>query len=254
VTTAQDAGQRRGRPEAPSHLEVRLFGGLVDHAGRATVTIEYHPGLTVGSIRDAVATAAPGLAPFLGRVVVAVNRETAVDVKPIGAHDEVAFLPPVAGGATAVLTGVHEVLPPVETVLEALAAPEAGAHVVFLGTVRNHSAVNEVVTRLGYTAYETMASEVLQGIADEVVGRWPAIRGVALLHALGDLPVGAPTVLVACSAPHREEAYEASRYALEELKQRAPVWKREMSGSKASWIGLEPQEPPVTGSTSSPRP
>jgi molybdopterin synthase catalytic subunit len=137
------------------------------------------------------------------------------------------------------ITGLREPPLPVEEVLAEIVGPSAGGTVVFLGTVRDHSEELADVERLEYTAYGEMAEKVLAEIADEVAERWPQLTGLALLHAVGDLPVGAHTVLVACAAPHRGEAYEASRHALEELKRRTPIWKREVAPGAARWVGFD---------------
>lgn len=137
------------------------------------------------------------------------------------------------------VTGLREPPLPVDDTLSEIGAPSAGATVLFLGTVRDHSQDLDQVERLEYSAYGEMAEKVLDEIADEVVERWSDVTGVALLHSVGDLPVGAHTVLVACSAPHRAEAYEASRYALEELKERVPIWKREVAPGAARWVGFD---------------
>lgn len=110
---------------------------------------------------------------------------------------------------------------------------------MFLGTVRYHSEGTQQVDRLEYHAYREMAEHVMSTIAVEVTARWQELCGVALLHALGDLPVGAPTIVIACSAPHRDDAFSACRYALEEVKERVPVWKREVSGDIGRWVGAE---------------
>lgn len=81
----------------------------------------------------------------------------------------------------------------------------------------------------------------MRTIAVEVGDRWPAVRGVALLHAVGAPPVGAPTIAVACSAPHRDEAFAACRYTLEEGKAPVPVWKHKVSGDRRRWVGAEGQ-------------
>ena len=137
------------------------------------------------------------------------------------------------------VTGLREPPLPVETTLAAITGPSAGATVSFLGTVRDHSPELDQVERLEYSAYGEMAEKVLDEIAGEVAERWPDLTGLALLHSVGDLPVGAHTVLVACSAPHRGEAFEAARHALEELKARVPIWKREVAPGAARWVGFD---------------
>jgi molybdopterin synthase catalytic subunit len=107
--------------------------------------------------------------------------------------------------------------------------------VVFVGTVRRDEGR---VERLRYSAYPEMADRVLRDVAEEAVGKWP-LHGVAILHGVGELPVGERTVVVACSAAHRGEAFEACRYVIDEVKRRAPIWKKEVGPAGQRWVGLE---------------
>lgn len=220
-------------------VEVRLFGGLADRAGTARLPVDLPEGATVRALREAVAAACPDVAGLLARVSVAVNHEVVGAGRRVEPGDEVALLPPAAGGGPAVLVGLRQPPLPVEEALAAVAHPAAGATVSFLGTVRDHAPGMAEVERLHYSAYGEMAERILGEVAEEVLERWPEVRGVALLHAVGDLPVGTHTILVACSAPHREAAFAACRHALEEVKARVPVWKREEGPAGTRWVGLE---------------
>jgi molybdopterin synthase catalytic subunit len=108
---------------------------------------------------------------------------------------------------------------------QAVRSPLAGAVVLFLGTVREVTG-DVVTTALDYTAYEPMAERQLAAVEAEVRRRWPVV-GVALVHRLGHLPVGEVSVAVAVSAPHRAEAFDAGRFAIDTLKQTVPIWKRD---------------------------
>jgi MoaE-MoaD fusion protein len=232
-------------------MRVRVFGGLTEHVGghHIEVAIPDDGSASVADLRSAVAAAHPHLAPLLRQVTVAVDLEVARGTDRIPAGAEVALLPPVAGGATtgptsdevAVLTGL--VTPPIDVAgtIAAIAADAAGATALFLGTVRDHAPGLVGVVQLQYTAYEPMAERELAAIAEEVHLTYPAVTGIALLHALGDLPVGAHTVLIACSSAHRATAFDACRAALEAVKDRVPVFKREVtSDGTTRWVGLEP--------------
>lgn len=113
--------------------------------------------------------------------------------------------------------------------------PGAGGTCVFLGTVRDHSEAG-AVTGLTYEAWEELAERRLAEVAEEMAAGWP-IRKVALLHRTGDLAVGEVSVVVACSAAHRAEAFEACRHGIERLKEDVPIWKKEhlVSGG-SSWV------------------
>lgn len=118
---------------------------------------------------------------------------------------------------------------------EFVADPAAGATCVFAGTVRNHSEAGEV-RGLIYEAWEELAERRLLEVAGEMRSRWP-VRKVAILHRVGRLAVGETSVVVACSAPHRAESFDACRHGIERLKQDAPIWKKEgLSTGEANWV------------------
>lgn len=111
----------------------------------------------------------------------------------------------------------------------AVSSPRRGGVVIFLGTVRSHTG-DQITEALDYTAYEPMAEKVLAAIADEVRRRWPA--EIALIHRLGLLAAGDISVAVAAACPHRADAFAAAQYAIDELKRRAPIWKRDAT----TWV------------------
>jgi molybdopterin synthase catalytic subunit len=119
--------------------------------------------------------------------------------------------------------------------LDFVADAGAGGTCLFLGTVRDHSEAG-AVTGLRYEAWEELAERRLEEVAGDIVARWP-VRKVALLHRTGDLAVGEVSVIVACSAPHRAEAFEACRHGIERLKEDAPIWKKEaLRTGEARWV------------------
>jgi molybdopterin synthase catalytic subunit len=130
------------------------------------------------------------------------------------------------------------VTPDVLSVDEALAHvadPAAGGTCVFVGTVRDHSDAG-AVTGLSYEAWDELAVARFRELADEVAERWP-IRRIALVHRTGELAVGEVSVIVAVSAPHRAEAFEACRHAIERLKRDVPIWKKEgLVDGDAHWV------------------
>lgn len=117
---------------------------------------------------------------------------------------------------------------PVERAGQWAVRPDCGAVVVFSGTARDHSPGVEGVTRLDYEAYEEHVDKALATIAAEARAKWPVLGRVAMLHRVGEVAVGESSVVVAVSAPHRQEAFEAARYCIDTLKETAPIWKREV--------------------------
>ena len=118
--------------------------------------------------------------------------------------------------------------------------PDCGATVTFTGTARDHAEGRPEVHRLEYEAYEEHAVRRMQALAAEARGRWSSIGRIALLHRTGEVALGDAAVVVAVSAPHRAEAFEAARWAIDELKATVPIWKREAWAGGESW-GLEAQ-------------
>jgi len=113
--------------------------------------------------------------------------------------------------------------------------PAAGGTCVFVGTVRDRSDAGEVVG-LHYEAWEELAARRVRELADELLAAWP-VRKVAILHRVGDLEVGEASVVVACSAPHRAEAFEACRHGIERLKRDVPIWKKEaLASGRGEWV------------------
>ncbi len=113
--------------------------------------------------------------------------------------------------------------------------PDCGASVVFTGAVRDHSEGRPGVQSLEYEAYEEEVTPRLAAIAAEARTRWPSLGRLALLHRTGLLGVGEASVLVAASAPHRAEAFDAARFCIDTLKATAPIWKRETWDGGEDW-------------------
>jgi molybdopterin synthase catalytic subunit len=127
-----------------------------------------------------------------------------------------------------------------EIALESAVRTDAdGAVIVFRGVARRHSRGRDVV-HLEYEAYPEMAEKVMAQIADEIKQRWPISR-VAMVHRTGVLEIGQASVVIAVSAPHRGEAFEAAQYAIDRLKEVVPIWKKEVWSDGSQWIGWENQ-------------
>jgi molybdopterin synthase catalytic subunit len=124
---------------------------------------------------------------------------------------------------------------PVAAVAVFVERPDCGGSVVFTGTVRDHSEGRPRVQSLEYEAYEEQVAPRLSAIAAEARSRWPTVGRLALLHRTGLLRVGEASVVVAASAPHRGEAFDAARFCIDTLKATAPIWKREAWEGGEDW-------------------
>ena len=129
----------------------------------------------------------------------------------------------------------------ISTLLEGARDESAGAVSIFIGTARNSSSARggEKVTRLEYEAYVPMAEQELRAIARETAERFGALR-VLVHHRTGVLQIGEAAVVVVVAAPHRAEAFDACRYVIEELKQRVPIWKKEVFVDGGEWVNARP--------------
>ncbi|NNE73563.1 MAG: molybdenum cofactor biosynthesis protein MoaE [Acidimicrobiales bacterium] len=129
---------------------------------------------------------------------------------------------------------------PVERAYTWAVRPECGAVVLFSGTARNHSTGRADVSELEYEAYEEQVEPRLASLAAEARRRWPDIVRIAMIHRVGPVAVTETAVIVAVSSPHRDAAFEAGRFCIDQLKATVPIWKRERWAEGESW-GLEAQ-------------
>ncbi len=150
-------------------------------------------------------------------------------MRPVQALEVV---PPLAGDDWLLLTGEEL---PIGAVYEWAVRPDCGAVVLFSGTVRDHADGREGVEHLIYEAYEEAVDVRLAAIASEARERWPSVGRLALLHRIGRVDVGESSVVVAASAPHRAEAFDAARYAIDALKASVPIWKHETWRGGSAW-------------------
>jgi molybdopterin synthase catalytic subunit len=129
-----------------------------------------------------------------------------------------------------------------DEILRSVKCPEAGAIDVFIGTTRNHSNGKEVLS-LEYEVYEPMALKLMEGIIAEAHQRWDISR-IAIVHRVGKVEIGEASVVIAVSAAHRREAFEACRYAIDTLKRDVPIWKKEVFRDGEVWVGLQAKSTP----------
>ncbi|PYI57174.1 molybdenum cofactor biosynthesis protein [Paenibacillus flagellatus] len=235
-------------------LAIRLFAGLCDVFGASTVTVQTDGSpLTGGGLKARLAEIKPEAAALIHSSFIAKNQAYAGDDEPLSVEDEIALIPPVSGGqgelpeAAGVdvdaSLGLHRVTSrplSIEETCAKVADDEHGAALVFVGTTRR-TTFGKRTTLLEYEAYVPMALKTLAQIEDEIGSRWPGSR-CAIAHRIGPVPVGETSVVIAVSTPHRADCYEASRYAIERLKQIVPIWKKEVWDDGSEWKG--PQSGP----------
>jgi molybdopterin synthase catalytic subunit len=220
-------------------VQVRLFASYREAAGRDRVELELPEGGTVEAAWAAMAERYPALRPYRPHTLFAVGQDYVPPEHPLRAGDEVCLFPPVSGGSDeADLYRMTEEPLSEAAVTAAVANPEAGGVVVFSGVVRNETGGRRVKF-LEYEAHAPMAEAKMREIGDTVHARWPGVRAVAMVHRVGRLEIGESSVVIAVSAAHRAEAFEACRYAIDRLKETVPVWKKEHFEDGEVWVGLQ---------------
>jgi molybdopterin synthase catalytic subunit len=235
-------------------VRIRLFAVQRELAGTRELRVSLAEGADVEAAWSALVAAHPILAPGRSSVRFARNGDYADPTTPLADGDEVAMIPPVSGGGTAEARIIElREAPFTAAVLgelaDRLAVPEDGAVVGFLGRTRSTPGTpapgqeveaarhaGRAVESLDYEAHESMARAVLTTIADEIVSRFGVDR-LAIVHRTGAVPLGEPSIAVVAAAPHRDAAFAAARYAIDETKARAPIWKAERFADGHVWIG-----------------
>jgi molybdopterin synthase catalytic subunit/molybdopterin converting factor small subunit len=205
---------------------VRLFAGLRERAGTGRRELVLGDGAVLDDVWPAL-----GLGDEPPGLLYAVNREYAEPGQPLSDGDEVALIPPVSGGAFRLTEGPVNLTSVVVEVVD----ERAGAIATFLGTVRAQSRGREVIA-LEYEAYEEMAEDVMAQIATEVNERYDLCK-VAISHRVGRVEVGETSVAIGVSAPHRHDALAACKDVIDTLKERVPLWKKELYEDGEEWIG-----------------
>ena len=204
-------------------MTVRLFAGLRERAGWSRREVD------AATVADVWPTLGLGDEP--AGLLYAVNREYASGDRELSDGDEVALIPPVSGGAFL----LSEEPLSLDRVVEEVRSDDAGAIATFSGTTRVHSR-GRTVTHLDYEAYEGMAERVMEEIAEALRTRYD-LTAIAIHHRIGRVSIGETSVVIAASAPHRQDALAACKDAIDELKERVPLWKKEVYEGGEEWIG-----------------
>ncbi len=219
-------------------VTVRYFAAAREAVKASEERLELPAGARVRDATAALAARHPPLARILPQLRVAVAQEFAQPDDELHDGDEVALIPPVAGGAP---EGVFKVVDrplTLDDVVPWVTTPGHGGVVTFTGVVRDASH-GKTVRKLEYEAFVPMAEKKLFELGEEAKAKWPGVR-VAVVHRVGTLAPGELAVVIATSAPHRKEAFLACEHLIERLKQEVPIWKKEHTDDGQVWVGLGP--------------
>ena len=205
-------------------MTVRLFAGLRERAGWSQRELDDVS--RVGEVWPALQ-----LGDEPAGLLYAVNKAYADQDRELADGDEVALIPPVSGGSFRLSDEPLSL----DAVVDEVRSDEAGAIATFVGTTRVHSR-GRTVERLEYEAYAGMAEQVMADIADELKRRYD-VREIAIHHRTGTVDIGEASVVIAVSAPHRQDALAACKDAIDTLKEQVPLWKKEVYEGGEEWIG-----------------
>lgn len=227
-------------------VRVLFFATLRERVGMKETYLEIPGGLTVMGFKDFVSNDFPSLASAMDSAIVSINREFGFDEDIIPDGADVALFPPVSGGLEVETIADHPAIFAVtkgeldiDELVHLITTPATGATCVFTGIVRGITSRGDPHTTeyLEYQAYTDMAEEKMRQIAEEIWARWSSVEGIAVVQRIGRLDAGNATVVIACSAPHRDDGvFEAARYGIDRLKQIVPIWKKEFSPNGEIWI------------------
>lgn len=234
---------------------ISLFAGLAERLETRNLLLTWEENqLTAGQIKTRLSALFPQHADILSICFLAQNQAYAHDETIVSSTDELALLPPVSGGSNedklmesadpfGKRYSIVEYAIDVNNVISLVAHPDHGAAIAFIGTTREWTSGQRTLT-LEYEAYVPMAEAALIQIGEEISSQWPGAL-CAIAHRIGSVGIGEISVVIAVSSSHRADAYEASRYAIERLKQKVPIWKKEVYEDGTQWKGhqLGPWDP-----------
>lgn len=220
-------------------IKVLYFATLRDRAGTTGEQVELPDGATIADLKQHVIGLHPELEPGMDTVLASIDKEFAFPEEVIPDGSEVALFPPVSGGSGPEYFEITQNELDLNSLVSRLVTPETGAVCAFTGVVRGRTERGEAhdTDHLYYEAYTEMAEAKMRQVVSEIRDRWPSIVGIAVVQRIGKLEPGTPTVLIACSASHRDTGvFEATRYGIDRLKEIVPIWKKEIGPDGETWI------------------
>ncbi len=226
-------------------VQILFFGLVKDVVGRSQESLEVAEGSSLESVFDNFAERYPKFKELRKSLVLARNQQFSSGAETLEDGDEIAFLPPVSGGAG---SWTHEIedaesgnffaltRDPIDAraLAERILRGEDGAVVSFEGVVRNNTK-GRATKFLDYEGYESMAVQVMARIGRDLAGEY-AIGRIAMVHRLGRLEIGEPSVVIVVTAPHRRPAFEAALEGINRLKRLTPIWKKEHFADGEVWV------------------
>lgn len=226
------------------HATVLYFANLRDKTGVKEEIIEFPHGSNIAALKAMVMEKYPALKLYKDTLIVAMNHEYASDELIISDGAEIAIFPPVSGGiksedkSKSYVAIVNDEID-VNSILSRLTLPVTGGVCTFTGTVRGITTrgTPHDTEHLVYQAYQEMAEKKMRQICEEIRVKWPEVDGIALVQRVGTLKQGDISVVVSCSASHRDTGiFDAARYGIDRLKEIVPVWKKEVSKDGEEWV------------------
>lgn len=226
------------------HARVLFFATLRDTTGVKETSIDFPHGARIVDIKALVLKKFPALEQHMDTFIVAMNHEFACDEDCVIDGAEIAMFPPVSGGErnpvkTPTVVAIVDQKIDINAVVAKVTLPTTGGVCTFTGTVRGVTSrgVPHETESLEYEAYREMAEAKIWQICLEIRSRWSEVEGIAIVQRVGKLMPGEISVVVACSASHRDTGiFEAAHYGIDRLKQIVPVWKKEMSKDGEQWV------------------
>jgi molybdopterin synthase catalytic subunit len=223
-----------------NQINVLFFASLKEQAGTHRAQLEIPSGARVADLKTLLVEQFPQLERGLHSMLVSVNQEFAFDEELIPEDAEVALFPPVSGGTSfPTHVCVTQDTLDLNALINQVTLDTTGAVCVFTGIVRgitSRGIVHETA-RLEYEAYVPMAEAKMGQVVEEIRSQWPEVQGIAIVQRIGVLDPKTPTVLIACSAAHRDTGvFEAARFGIDRLKEIVPIWKKEIGTMGEIWV------------------
>jgi MoaE-MoaD fusion protein len=222
-------------------ISILFFANFKTLTGTNRVNITVPAGTKLSDLKNLLIRSYPSLEFPMMNVLSAINQEYILDDALIPDNCEVAFFPPVSGG-----TQIQETIIKITTesldldrLIEKITFPSTGAACIFTGMVREITSrgISHKTDYLEYEAFIPMAESKMQQIANEIRHRWPSIEGIIIIQRIGKLSSQTPTIIIACSAAHRDTGiFEAARYGIDRVKEIVPIWKKEIGPDGEKWI------------------